>query len=131
MIRKLALSAGFALVASTGFAGNPVEGGWKTSLDDNGNYGHIEVTPCGEAFCGILVKSFDGSGKAMASDNIGKRIIWDMKPAAEGSYDSGKIWSPDRDKTYASKMQLNGDSLAVQGCVMFICRDGGTWTRVK
>jgi uncharacterized protein (DUF2147 family) len=131
MIKELAFTVVFAMAASAAFAGNPVEGIWQTSVDDNGNYGHIEVKPCGDAFCGVLIKSFDGSGKALASDNIGKRIIWDMKPAAEGSYDSGKIWSPDRDKTYASKLQLSGDSLAVQGCVMFICRDGGTWTRVK
>jgi uncharacterized protein (DUF2147 family) len=26
---------------------------------------------------------------------------------------------------------LNGDTLAVRGCVLGICRDGGTWTRVN
>lgn len=131
MIRKLALTLVLALTATSAFAGNPVEGIWKTSVDDNGNFGHVQVTPCGEGFCGVLVKAFDGAGKEIASDNIGKRIIWDMKSEPDGLYDGGKVWSPDRDKTYASKMQLSGDTLAVKGCVLFICRDGGTWTRVK
>lgn len=131
MRQKLALALVLALTATTAFAENPVEGIWKTSVDDNGHFGHVKVTPCGDGFCGVLVKAFDGAGKEIASDNIGKRIIWDMKSEADGLYDGGKVWSPDRDKTYASKMQLTGDSLAVQGCVLFICRDGGTWTRVK
>ena len=49
----------------------------------------------------------------------------------DGLYDDGQVWSPDRDKTYNSDMTLTGDKLAVRGCVMGICRDGGTWTRVK
>jgi uncharacterized protein (DUF2147 family) len=49
----------------------------------------------------------------------------------DGVYDDGKVWSPDRDKTYSSDMTLSGNSLAVRGCVLGICRDGGTWTRVK
>jgi uncharacterized protein (DUF2147 family) len=28
-------------------------------------------------------------------------------------------------------MQLNGNTLSVRGCVLGICRDGGTWTRVN
>jgi uncharacterized protein (DUF2147 family) len=28
-------------------------------------------------------------------------------------------------------MQLSGDNLSVRGCVLGICRNGGTWTRVK
>jgi hypothetical protein len=27
-------------------------------------------------------------------------------------------------------MQLSGDALQVSGCVLGICRDGGTWARV-
>jgi hypothetical protein len=42
---------------------------------------------------------------------------------------SGQVWSPDRDKTYNSRLQLIGDTLAVSGCVFGICRDGGAWIR--
>ncbi len=110
---------------------DPVEGLWKTKPDDNGNFGHVQIAPCADRFCGVLVEAFDGSGAVKPSDNIGKLIIRDMIPQGDGYYDGGKVWSPDRDKTYKSNMQLTGDRLAVKGCVLGICRDGGTWVRVK
>ena len=129
-MRMIWMAAALSLLAGAAVA-DPVEGLWKTKPDDNGHYGHVEVKPCGSAYCGTLVRAFDGAGKEMASENIGKRIIWDMVPKGEGAYGDGKVWSPDRDKAYNSKLQLSGDGLAVKGCVLGICRDGGTWTRVK
>lgn len=121
-----------ALVVAAGAAlADPAEGTWKTKPDDNGHYGHIEIKPCGAAVCGTLVKAFDAAGKAVESPNVGKRIVWDMVTQGGGAYADGKIWSPDRDKTYNARMQLSGSGLAVKGCVLGICRDGGTWTRVK
>jgi len=119
------------LCAATAASADPVEGVWTTKPDDNGNFGHVSVKPCGPAFCGTLIKAFDGSGAEIDSPNVGKQIIWDMVAYGDGAYDDGKVWSPDRDKTYNSEMQLTGNSLAVKGCVMGICRDGGTWTRVQ
>ena len=130
-MKILVMAAVLAVVGSAAFAGDPVEGVWKTKADDNGDFGYVEVKPCGPAFCGTLIKAFDSAGKEKASDNIGKRIIWDMVAYGDGVYDDGKVWSPDRDKTYNSDMQLTGNSLAVRGCVLGICRDGGTWSRVK
>lgn len=126
----MALGAGI-LLAGAAFAADPVEGVWQTQPDDNGHYGHIEIKPCGAAFCGVLVKAFDKDGAEVDSPNIGKQIVWDMVAEGDGLYDSGMIWAPDRDKTYKSKMTLQGDGLSVEGCVLFICRDGGTWSRVK
>ena len=119
------------LLAAAPVLADPVEGIWKTKPLDDGNYGHVEIVPCGTKFCGTLIKAFDGSGAARASDNIGKRIVWDMVAEGDGFYDSGKIWAPDRDKTYNSNMTLKGDTLAVKGCWLGICRDGGNWTRVN
>ena len=129
-MKKLALSFALLFAAGAAFA-DPVEGVWKTKPDDNGNFGHIDVKACGPAFCGTLIKAFDGSGTEIESPNVGKRIIWDMVAYGDGVYDDGQVWSPDRDKTYNSEMKLSGNSLAVKGCVLGICRDGGTWTRVK
>lgn len=123
-------AAGLALVTGTAVA-DPVEGVWQTRKDDNGDYGFVEIKPCGPAFCGVLVKAFDAAGKERPSGNIGRRIVWDMVAYPGGLYDDGKIWSPDRDKTYNGDMTLAGDSLSVRGCVLGICRDGGTWVRVK
>ncbi len=130
-MKKLCATA-FAIVAmATSALADPIFGTWKTIPDDNGYYGHIEIKQCDTRICGTLVKSFDNAGKAVASDNVGKNIIWDMKIAGDGNYAGGKVWSPDRDKTYNSKMELTGDSLKIQGCIFGICRDGGTWTRVN
>lgn len=127
MILALAL-AGFGTAA---FAADPVEGTWKTKPDDNGNYGHVQIGACGGAFCGTLVKAFDGAGKEIDSPNVGRQIVWDMVAGEGGAYSDGKIYSPDRDKTDNGEMQLNGNKLSVSGCVLGICRDGGTWTRVN
>lgn len=129
-MKPIFVAAALALLATSAFA-DPVEGIWQTKPDDNGNFGHIEVKPCGPAFCGVLIRAFDNSGAEIESPNVGKRIIWDMVAYGDGAYDDGKVWSPDRDKTYNSEMQLSGDMLAVKGCMLGICRDGGTWTRVK
>ncbi|MGC6526720.1 MAG: DUF2147 domain-containing protein [Paracoccaceae bacterium] len=118
------------VTASIGLA-DPIFGTWQTSQDDNGNFGHIEVSACDQNICGVLKKSFNAEGKAIESKNTGTRIIWGMVNKGGGKYGDGKIYSPDRDKTYGSKLALNGDSLKVSGCIAFICRDGGTWVRVK
>ena len=134
-MKRLALIACLAALAAPLAApaagADPVEGLWQTKPDDNGNFGYIDMKACGAKLCGTLVKSFDKDGKPMASPNIGKQIVWDMVAEGKGYYDGGKIWAPDRDKTYNSNMTLSGDQLAVKGCVLFICRSGGTWTRVK
>ena len=129
---KRLICAVFGLIfAASVVAADPIYGLWQTIPDDNGNFGHIEVQDCDGTICGVLMISFDTAGKSIESDNIGKRIIWNMKSKGDDKYGGGKIWSPDTDKTYASKLELVGDELKVSGCVFIVCRDGGTWTRVK
>ncbi len=131
MKRVLAAVCG-VLWAGAAWAGDPAEGLWKTLPDDNGNFGHIQIAPCGAGLCGTLIQSFDGTGAVMASDNVGKLILWDMVAVGDGTYEDGQVWAPDRDKTYSAKMDLAGDVLAVSGCVLggLICR-ASEWTRVK
>lgn len=128
---KTLMTVTAALVLSAGAAiADPVEGLWKTQPGDDGNYGHIKVSSCGAAICGVIQDGFDASGKSVGGENIGKRMLWDMKADGGGDYSGGKVWAPDRDKTYKSKMTLTGNKLKVSGCVFGICR-GQTWTRVK
>ncbi|MGB0439048.1 MAG: DUF2147 domain-containing protein [Paracoccaceae bacterium] len=126
----MALTTGLALSAGAAFAADPVEGRWKTQPGDNGNYGHVLISACGAKLCGVLERGFDAKGRTVDSPNDGRKMIWDMKPKGGGEYRGGKIWAPDRDKTYNSRMTLSGNSLEVKGCVFGICR-GQTWTRVK
>lgn len=133
-MKRLALIAVAALMAAgPALATDPVMGLWRTKPDDNGNFGYVRMAPCGAKICGVLVRSFDKAGKPMKSANIGRRIVWDMVDRGNGHYGGGKIWAPDRNKTYASKMKLSGNRLAVSGCILggLICRSGGSWARVK
>ena len=127
---KPMLLAAVVAFAAGAAAADPVEGLWKTQADDNGNFGHVEIYACGPALCGVIRKAFDASGAARPSENIGKRMIWDMEPEGGGRYSGGKIWAPDRDKTYNSKMALSGDELSVSGCFLGICRSQ-RWNRVQ
>lgn len=129
-MKHLIIAAFATTLGSAAFA-DPVEGTWKTKPDDNGNFGYVEIKACGPAFCGTLVKAFDASGAETDSPNVGRQIVWDMVAYPDGVYDDGKIYAPDRDKTYNGEMALSGDSLTVSGCVLGMCREGGTWTRVK
>ncbi len=88
------------------------------------------MTTCGNAFCGTLIKAFGPDGGAeMQSDNVGRKLIWDTVHKGDGLY-RGKVYSPDRDKTYNSKLVLTGGRLSVSGCVLGICREGGgVWTK--
>ena len=128
-MKRVILAAVFAVAAGVAGA-DPIEGVWRTATDDNGNSGHVQIVPCGDKFCGTLIKSFDSAGKPMASENIGKLIVWDLASSGGSNY-KGMLWSPDRDKEYKSRLALSGDALAVEGCIAFLCRDGGTWMRVK
>jgi len=118
------------LTATPAFTADPVLGLFKTQPDDNGNFGHVEIYECGGAICGVIRKAFNPDGSPRQSQNIGKRMIWDMRPQGDGQYGKGRIWAPDRDKVYSSKMELSGNSLTVSGCVMGICR-AQSWSRVQ
>lgn len=129
-MKRILLAAAIALAPVAALA-DPIVGTWQTIKDDNGNYGNIEVSECGSKICGVLVQSFDSAGKPFKSSNQGRKLIWDMKNMGGGRYGGGKVYSPDRDKTYNGKLVLSGDSLDVKGCVLGICRSGGKWKRVK
>lgn len=130
-MKHLTLAAGLILaLSSAAFAADPLEGTWRTTKDDNGNSGLIKVSTCGNALCGVLIQSYDSAGKPFKSPNQGRKIISQTVATGGGNY-KGKVFSPDRGKTYNSKLKLSGKSLKVSGCVLGICRNGGTWTKVK
>ncbi len=126
-MKYMIIAALMAVVGGTAFA-DPVQGTWKTEVDD-GAYAHIAMTTCGTKVCGTIAKAFDASGP-IASENIGKQLVWDMVPAGDGSYASGKIWQPSTGKVFNSKMALSGNVLNVSGCVGPFCKKQ-TWTRVN
>jgi uncharacterized protein (DUF2147 family) len=126
---KSLIAAAMLAVLGGAVSAEPLEGMWRTAPDDNGNSGLVQVQPCGDALCGTLVQAFGPSGEEIASPNLGRQIIWDTRPQGDGSY-RGRVYSPDRDQEYNSRLILSGDSLSVSGCFLGICREGGTWARM-
>ncbi|PYE85666.1 DUF2147 domain-containing protein [Pseudoroseicyclus aestuarii] len=126
--RTIALALALWAAGAAGALADPLEGLWRSAPDDNGNTGLIEVAPCGDALCGTLTRAFGPDGAEIASDRVGRQIISETRPRGDGTY-RGKVWAPDRDQTYNSRLTLEGDVLQVEGCVLGICRNGGTWQR--
>lgn len=129
-MRTLTLAAGF-MVAMVGaaFAADPVEGIWKTQVDE-GAYAHVTISPCGSQFCGVISRTFNAQGE-FKSENVGKQIVRNMKAKGGGVY-AGKVWRPSNDKIYVGRITLNGNSMKLAGCIMggLLC-SGQTWTRLK
>lgn len=126
---KFAAVAVLALMAVPAFAADPVEGLWQTQPDD-GAYAHVRLAPCGPAICGTIARTFNASGE-YKSPNLGKQIVIDMMPQGGGRY-QGQVWRPSNDKVYLGKIELNGNSLSLAGCIAggLLCSKQ-TWQRVK
>ncbi len=132
-MKKTLLAAAAAVVCATAAMADPVAGTWKTAPGDTGGYLHVAIAPCGGAICGTIKEAYDKNGKVSPGyEHKGKKMLWDMKADGGGAYSGGKIWAPDSDKTYKSKMKLSGSKLNVKGCVAggMICR-GQDWTRIN
>ena len=124
-MKHMIIAAAMTVLAGAALA-DPVEGTWKTQVDD-GAFAHVAMTKCGSKICGTIAKAFDANGP-IASKNIGKKLVWDMVPGGDGTYASGKIWQPSTDKVFKSKMALSGNKLNVSGCVGPFCKKQ-TWSR--
>ena len=123
-MKKLALIAIITAFATPTLADN-VFGTWKSEPGDTGGYITVKIQACGGKICGTILEVVGNKNK----DPEGKMIIKEMIAKGGGKYSGGTIWAPDTNKTYKSKMKLNGDNLVVKGCVAFICR-GQDWSRL-
>lgn len=111
-----------------------IVGTWNAAPPDADGSLHVTIAPCGQAFCGTIAAAFDADGAPSPDyEHLGKPMIWDMVPDGNGGYEGGRIWAPDDDKTYRSKMTIENNVLIVKGCVAggLICREGGRWARVN
>ncbi|MEO1688229.1 MAG: DUF2147 domain-containing protein [Pseudomonadota bacterium] len=131
-MRAFSFAAALALCAAPALA--DVEGVWKTESNDEGSYLEVTVAPCAAdagLMCGTITRAHSGTGEdASQYPHLGRLIIMDMAPDGPNQWDDGRIWAPDDDETYSSNMELKGDVLNVEGCVLIICR-GQDWTRVR
>lgn len=112
MIRAYVLSAALALAATGAFAGEPIEGNWKTASGET-----AAIANCGGAFC-VTLKTGKHAGKTIGKMN-----------GAGDSY-SGEITDPANDKTYSGSASIAGNALKMKGCVLKILCKSQTWTRL-
>lgn len=98
------------------------------------DYVRVRIAPCEENeqyICGLIVEAFRNGEGSTEADFVGKRMLWGFEEKTESYWTKGKLWAPDTEKTYASKLdQINDDRLIVSGCVLFFCRDQ-IWTRAN
>jgi uncharacterized protein (DUF2147 family) len=127
-MKKLVAALAFSVIGSVTHA-DPLEGIWQTQPDD-GAYAHVTIAPCGDAFCGVLSRTFNADGE-YKSPNLGRQIVIDMVPNGANNY-KGKVWRPSNDKIYVGKIELDGDNMKLAGCIAggLLCKKQ-SWQRLK
>ncbi|MEZ5724237.1 MAG: DUF2147 domain-containing protein [Paracoccaceae bacterium] len=127
-MKTFALAAAFGLIAAAASA-DPIEGLWQTQADE-GAFAHVQITPCGGAFCGTITRTFKDKTEYQ-SPNIGKQIVIDMVPQGGGDY-KGRVLRPADNKVYNGKATVSGNAMALSGCVAggLICKKQN-WARLQ
>lgn len=129
MFRRLAIAATAALL-TTGAHAQGISGIFQTQANDDGNVGMVQFAPCGNAYCGTLVKSFDAGGNELKTNAIGMVMVQGMQDQGGGRFSGGTITDPGNGKSYRSEMTLSGNNLQVKGCVAMFCRTQH-WVKVR
>ena len=102
MKRIMTIAAALMMSGNLAFAGEAIEGNWKTASGETAVIG-----PCGK--------------------HAGKQI---GKLSGKGNSYSGDITDPANDKTYSGSGTVSGNSLSMKGCVLKILCKSQTWTRL-
>lgn len=120
-------------MASAGVSASGADGVWKTESNKEGAYIEVTIAPCAAdagMSCGTITRAVTAAGEDPHYVNLGKPIIEGMKPDGANAYSGGTVWDPESNKTYKSKMTMQGEVLDVEGCISFICQ-GEHWQRIK
>ena len=126
------IGAAIVMLGGGALAAEPT-GVWLSESGDT----QVEIAPCGDVLCGTIVAA-KGNGKDEKNPDaakrgqplVGVRMIWDMAPSGDGY--SGKLYNYTNGKVYSGKVEPEGDTMKLSGCVAggLFCRSQ-TWTRVK
>ncbi|SET15551.1 DUF2147 domain-containing protein [Paracoccus homiensis] len=128
-MRKAIFTALFLLGGATVASADPIEGLWQTQPDE-GAFAHVQIAPCGGAFCGTIVRTFKGNSEYQ-SPNVGRQIVIDMAPKGGGAY-QGKVLRPANNKIYNGKASVSGKQMSLSGCVAggLLCKSQN-WVKVN
>ena len=137
-MRRILIAALFGLMSGVAAAAPPIEGLWLT---DDGK-GVVRIGPCGRQLCGWIARVLDRGPNVPTRDQrnpdprlrarpiLGLRILSGFT-ASGNQYTGGRAYDPKSGRSYRTTLSLNRDgSLAVTGCVMFICQTR-RWTRAR
>ncbi|MEM6758268.1 MAG: DUF2147 domain-containing protein [Pseudomonadota bacterium] len=101
---------------------------WLTEADKRGQVAHVEARACGAAWCGTIVRVYDATGAQIDAPTVGKQVFWDM--IGDGTLFRGRAYVPAHNRSYAGRMELQGDRMRVSGCAGPLCLSQ-TWRRVQ
>lgn len=122
---RIALTLAASLVALPAYA--DITGKWLSEENKEGKQITVEIYNCGEQICGKITEVHNSDNTSI----IGVEIIEGMDKKNDTKYAGGRIFAPDTEKWYKSKIKVKDDNtLKVSGCVAggIICR-GQIWTR--
>ena len=123
-IHGLFLGLATSLVSLPAFA--DITGNWLSAKNDEGKQLSVEIYNCGEQICGKITEVHNSDNTSI----IGTVMIEGMNKKSDTKYNGGKIYAPDTEKWYKSKIKVeDANTLQVSGCVAFICRKQ-LWTRI-
>ena len=130
MKKTLIAAIGVVLGLAGTASADPALGVWQTEVDD-GSFAHVQISNCGAAICGTIVRTYENGGTPYQSPNIGRQIVIDMSPNGDGTYE-GSVWRPSNDRIYIGRMALSGNEITLRGCVAggLFCA-AQTWVRVQ
>jgi len=102
---------------------------WQSTPDRSGLVVHVRTKPCGSAVCGQIERAKDRRGYDKPSTAVGRPILIDMKPDADGIY-VGQLWETDSNRLKNARMQVNGNVMRLENCDGAACKKV-VWTRLR
>jgi uncharacterized protein (DUF2147 family) len=146
MMKKLILLVAGVLLAvgSHAYAASPegdtILGKWLTEKGKS----VVEVYHCGDAYCGRIVwlkEPLNKEGKEKVDDKnpdeslrnrtiVGLEILTGLMYKGPNKWEGGKIYDPEKGKTYKCKAWMEGKDLKFRGFIGFsLLGRTTTWTR--
>lgn len=115
-------------LAAPAAATEPIEGVWSNPLRSV----TVRVGPCGETFCGTVIRAGDSATAAAARHGtrlVGTQLLSGLR--ARGGKWRGKIFVPDHGIHASANLSMVGaDRMRIEGCAMggMVCR-AQLWAR--
>ena len=129
MKTSMILAVSMLLASPAVASAQQIEGRWE-----KGNM-QIEIRPCGEGYCGTVVKASEKqkarARRGSGTELIGATLIRDIRPNGPGRY-RARVFVADRNIHATGRIrQISEDLLKVSGCVLAIICKSANWVRVR